>query len=161
MEGMDKKAIIEAIIGRLEAELAILVGAAQESKSEATDGENRQEGKYDMRAQSAAYLAAGQAKLATELAAALAAYRNLSFHDAPGSVVATGCIVTVESGGSRDVYFIGPARGGIDLEIAGVPVTVITAVSPLGRELLGRRVGEPVFLPGARGGKGRMIAAIE
>ena len=67
---MDKAALRQAMVERLEAELAVLVAAANTSKDEATDQESRQEGKYDMRGQSAAYLAAGQAKLATELAEA-------------------------------------------------------------------------------------------
>ena len=101
---MDKAALTKAVVGRLEAELAVLVGAARESKSEATDQENRPEGKYDMRAQSAAYLAAGQAKLATELGAAIEAYRNLSFQGAAAGVVATGSAVTLESRDDRGGY---------------------------------------------------------
>ena len=64
---MDKAALRRAILAQLEAELATLTTAAHDAHAEATDEENRAEDKYDMRSQSAAYLAAGQAKLATEL----------------------------------------------------------------------------------------------
>ena len=73
---MDKAALRRAILAQLEAELATLTTAAHDAHAEATDEENRAEDKYDMRSQSAAYLAAGQAKLATELGEAIGAYRQ-------------------------------------------------------------------------------------
>ncbi len=146
---MDKSAIRQAILALLEAELALQTDAAHASKAEATDADSRAEGKFDMRGQSAAYLAEGQAKLAGEIAAALAAYQSLPlrpFH--PGEAVAVGAVVTLESRGRSARYFLGPARGGLDLEIGGVPVVVITAASFLGRSLLGQRAGFSVALPG-------------
>jgi transcription elongation GreA/GreB family factor len=157
---MDKAALRQAMVERLEAELAVLVAAANTSKDEATDQESRQEGKYDMRGQSAAYLAAGQAKLATELAEAIAAYRSLSV--APGSAgaaVAIGSLVTLESPRQRTLYFIGPARGGAVLDLGGALVTVITALSPVGRQLVGQRAGSAVKLPGP--GPAATIAAVD
>ena len=142
---MDKVALCQAVIAQLEAELAGLIAAANASKAEATDQDSRQEGKFDMRGQSAAYLAEGQAKLAAELAPAIAAYRNLKTDPLPsGSVAVLGAIVTLEAQKRKTVYFIGPARGGIDIELAGTTVTVITANSPLGRQLIGKRVGDAV-----------------
>jgi len=139
----DKSALRDAIVARLEAELATLTLAANESRDEATNQENRQEGKYDMRAQSAAYLAAGQAKLATELGEAVAAYRGLAVGNAAaGAPAATGAVVVIQSGGSEHWYFLGPARGGMEVDWEGKSVTVITPGSPLGRTLVGRRAGE-------------------
>jgi transcription elongation GreA/GreB family factor len=159
---MNKEAIRGAVIRRLEAELAVLVAAAEDSKNEATDQESRQEGRYDMRAQSAAYLAAGQAKLAGELAAAINAYRTLALPAVgPGDPAAAGTVVTLASGTGRSLYFIGPARGGMDIEAEGASVTVITSVSPLGRELIGRRVGDAIGARGSTGGPASVIAALE
>ena len=149
----DKLALRDAIIAQLEAELATLTDAANESRDEATDQENRQEGKYDMRAQSAAYLAAGQAKLATELGEAVAAYRGLTVAVAPsGAMATTGTLITLQSGAQELWYYLGPARGGMEVAWEGKSVTVITPGSPLGRQLLGKRVGETL----ARG----VIAAV-
>jgi transcription elongation GreA/GreB family factor len=148
---MDKAALLQLILRRLEAELAVLVAAAHSSKDQATDAESKPDGKYDMAGQSAAYLAAGQAKLATELAEAISAYRLLVLAPAPpGGAAGLGDVVTLEGEKQKTVYFIGPARGGIEIEWEGRNVTVITAVSPLGRQLLGRRLGETVTLPGPR-----------
>jgi len=146
---VDKAALLHAIIAQLEAELALQTEAAHASHDEATNEESRAEDKYDMRSQSAAYLAAGQAKFATEIAAAIAAYRNLSPRAfAPDEAVAVGAVVTLEARGRKTRWFLGPLHGGMEAAVDGVAVTVITAVSPVGRQLVGRRVGESVFLPG-------------
>ena len=95
---MDKAALLQVIVGQLEAELAVLVAAAHASKDQATDAESKPDGKYDMAGQSAAYLAAGQAKLATELAEAISAYRLLPLAPAkPGAAVGMGDVVTLET----------------------------------------------------------------
>lgn len=146
---MDKHAIREAIITLLEAELALQTEAALTSREEATDEESRAEDKYDMRSQSAAYLAAGQAKFATEIADAIAAYRNLVVLPQPtGSPIAMGALVVLRSGARTQHYFLGPARGGLDVEVSGQSVTVVTLASPLGNRLLGRVTGDMVLLPG-------------
>lgn len=146
---MDKSALRTAILARLEAELALQTAAAEASRDDATDPDSRAEGKFDMRGQSAAYLAAGQAQLATEIAEALTAYQALPWRAfGPAEAVALGALATLEAQGRRAVYFLGPARGGLEVEIGGVAVTVITTASSLGRQLLGRRTGETLSLPG-------------
>jgi transcription elongation GreA/GreB family factor len=146
---VDKSALLQAIVARLEAELALQTEAAHASRTEATDADSRAEGKFDMRGQSAAYLASGQAKLATEIAEAITAYQTLpSGRFERSAAIAVGALVTLAARGTSSVYFLGPTRGGLDLELGGVPVTVITAHSSLGRSLLGRHVGDTISLPG-------------
>jgi transcription elongation GreA/GreB family factor len=160
---MDKSALRQAIVRRLEAELALQTAAAYASRDEATGADSRAEGRYDMRAQSAAYLAAGQAKLATEISEAMAAYRALALPAiGAGGVIVTGAVVILESEGRRrSAYFIGPSRGGMEIDCSGVEVTVITAVSPLGRQLIGRRVGDSATLPGAKGSVVYRVVEVE
>ena len=74
---MDKQALRQAIHFALENELTLIAEAANTARDEATNEESRAEDRFDMRSQSAAYLAAGQAKLAGELQAAIAAYRSM------------------------------------------------------------------------------------
>jgi transcription elongation GreA/GreB family factor len=146
----------------LEADLQGLVAAANAARAEATDAESKQEGRYDMRGQLAAYLAAGQAKLAAELAEAIAAYRVLRpIKLPPEAAAAIGALVTLESQNRRTHYFIGPARGGTDIDLAGETVTLVTAASPLGRQLLGCRAGNLVTLPGPKSGQTQTVLRIE
>jgi hypothetical protein len=146
---VDKSALRQAILAKLEAELALQAQAADASRSEATDTDSRAEGKFDMRGQSAAYLAAGQSKLAEEIAGAVATYRALPLRAfASNEAIAVGAVVTLQSRGRDHFYFLGPARGGLEVEVDGTPVTVITAASFLGRSLLGQRHGFTISLPG-------------
>jgi transcription elongation GreA/GreB family factor len=146
---VDKAALLHAVIAQLEAELALQTEAAHASHDEATDEESRAEDKYDMRSQSAAYLAAGQSRLATEIAAAIGAYRLLSPRAfAPDEPIAVGALVSLAARGRETRWFLGPQHGGMEVVVHGVAVTVITAVSPVGRQLVGRRVKDRVILPG-------------
>jgi transcription elongation GreA/GreB family factor len=160
---MDKSALRQAIINQLEAELALQTAAALASKSEATDADSRAEGRYDMRAQSAAYLAAGQARFATEISEAISAYHALVLPSiGPGSAIVLGTVVELKPArGDRLMFFLGPARGGLDVDCAGESVTVVTPVSPLGRQLVGRKLGDSVTLPGTKGPVSHTIVALE
>jgi transcription elongation GreA/GreB family factor len=159
---MDKTALQQAILAELQAELTLLTEAANTARDEATNEESRAEDKYDMRSQSAAYLAAGQAKLASEIADAIAAYQALPVRRFnPGEPVATGALVTLEARNRHSWYFLGPQHGGLEVRLNGTSVMVVTAASPLGRQLLGRNVGETVALPGRPGPVMHVVVAVE
>ena len=159
---MDKTALQQAILAELQAELTLLTDAANTARDEATNEESRAEDKYDMRSQSAAYLAAGQAKLAGEIANAIAAYEGLPVRRFnPGEPVATGALVTLEARNRHTWYFLGPQHGGLEVRLNGTSVMVVTAASPLGHQLLGRNVGETVALPGRPGPVMHVVAAVE
>ena len=159
---MDKTALQQAILAELHAELTLLTDAANTARDEATNEESRAEDKYDMRSQSAAYLAAGQAKLAGEIADAIAAYKALAVRRFnPGEPVATGALVTLETRNRHSWYFLGPQHGGLEVRLNGTSVMVVTAASPLGHQLLGRNVGETVALPGRPGPVMHVVVAVE
>ena len=142
---MDKRSLARSVISQLEAELALQTEAAMGSRDEATNEESRAEDKYDMRSQSAAYLAAGQARLATEIAGAVKAWNALVLRDfAPGDEIAAGALVTLEAAGRSTAYLLGPQSGGMEARDGDQVATVVTGSSPLGRQLLGRRVGDLV-----------------
>jgi transcription elongation GreA/GreB family factor len=158
---MDKTALQQAILAGLQSELTLLTDAANTARDEATNEESRAEDKYDMRSQSAAYLAAGQAKLAGEIADALAAYKVLSVRQfGPGDPVATGALVTLEARGRRSWFFLGPQHGGLEVRVNGTTIMVVTAASPLGRQLVGRIVGDAVTLPSRTGPVKQVVVAV-
>jgi transcription elongation GreA/GreB family factor len=154
---MDKSALVRAVVAQLEAELGRQVTAANSSRAEATDPDSRAEGKFDMRGQSAAYLAEGQAELAAGIAAALTAWRALPLRAfGPSDGIALGAVVTLETAGRRAVYVVGPSSGGNEIKVGGESVVVITPASPLGRQLLGRTVGHR-FTPLGRAASGASV----
>lgn len=159
---MDKSALLKAILDELEKELRLLTDAANTAREEATDEESRAEDRYDMRSQSAAYLAAGQAKMAGETSDALKVYQGLG----PKSFglqdpIATGALVQLQGGGRTGHYFMGPLRGGMEVAVGNTTVIVLTASSPLGRQLLGRRLGDRILMPGTAKPVEHVISAVE
>ncbi len=159
---VNKTAIRDTILRQLRAELALQVGAAQLARDEAISEESRAESKYDTHGQEAAYLAEGQAKLAGEIEASLALYSALPFPDfGPASTIALGAIVELSARGKSAWYFLGPRAGGLELHVGDKEILVLTPQSPLGRQLLGKRVGDSVQIPG-RGGAttGNKIIAV-
>lgn len=149
---MQKSAPRDAIVAQLQRELDLQARAALDSRDEATSTESKSEGKYDMRSQEAAYLAEGQARLAAELAESVTLYRSLELPDfSDGRPAALGALITLESKGRRTVYFLGPRNGGLEINLDGATCLVVTPSSPLGRQLLGRVIGDSVQLPGRTG----------
>ncbi len=159
---MDKRALIRSVVAQLERELARQMEAALGSRSEATDAESKAEGKFDMRSQSAAYLAAGQARLASEIGEAIASWRTLALQAVPPlAQVALGALVTLEAGGQRAAYLVGPSAGGLEARDGENSATVVTAASPLGRQLVGRRAGDSVRMAGRLGPVLHRIASVD
>ena len=159
---MDKTALLQAILAGLQSELTLLTDAANTARDEATNEESRAEDRFDMRSQSAAYLAAGQAKLAGEIADAVTAYQALPVRQfGPGAPVATGALVTLEARGRRSWFFLGPQHGGLEVQVNGTTIMVVTAASPLGRQLVGRMVGDTVTLPSRTGLVKHVVVAME
>lgn len=146
---MDKQTILDAIIAALTSELENLSNAAREARDYATDEESRAEDRHDTRAIEASYLADGQERAALETSEALAAYRNLNVRRfAAGEPIALTALVELEpsEGGSRELYFLGPSRGGLTVTLDDREILVITPQSPIGRRLVGRSVSEVVAI---------------
>ena len=159
---MSKETLRAAVLASLEAELARQTHAALDARDESISEESRAENKYDTHAQEAAYLAEGQARIATELVAALAAWRALQF-PAPGHDRAQlGSLVTLDHGKRQDLLLLGPTNGGLTVPSPSDPareITVVTPSSPIGRALLGRAVGE-VLPPPRKGASAPRVAAL-
>ena len=146
-----KKSLLrDEVLRQLRAELARQAEAAQSSRDEAISEESRAENKWDTHSQEAAYLAEGQAKIAADISASIEIYVTLPLPDAaPGDAIAIGSIVELAApDGSSAFYFLGPRAGGLEIETEGQHLLVLTPQSPLGRQLLGRRAGETVQVPG-------------
>lgn len=152
LAGMQKAPLRDAIVSQLRLELELQSRAANDSREEATSVESKSEGQYDMRSQEAAYLAEGQARLAAEIAESITVYQTLELPSfSNDSLVAIGALVTLEAQGRKGVYFLGPRSGGLEARAGDLAFVVVTPSSPLGRQLVGRRLGDIVQLPG-RGG---------
>lgn len=143
MTPADKSVIAELILTALRAERDGFTRAARAAQAAATDPDSKAENKYDTRNLEASYLARGVAFRVAETEAALAEWEGMPPQDfGDFRPVGTGALVTLENREGTSVWFMGPGGGGISVRHAGFEITVITAASPLGRQLLGRLEGE-------------------
>lgn len=149
---MDKALIMAKIVESLEADLGKATAAALESAESATHEESKSEGKYDTRGLETSYLATGQAQHALELREALATTRAFSPpHFDNASPIALGAVVQTLSSQGRELFFVGPASGGMDiLTDDGQMLTVVSPKSPIGRELIGSKVGDRISAGGGK-----------
>lgn len=154
-EMLDKRQVIEGVVGKLASDVDLYLRAARTAASEATDPQSKAENKYDTRGLEASYLACGQSRQAAEAERALAVFRGWSQRvPAAGAVVSEGSLACVGQGRSAAWYLVAPCAGGTEVEVEGTEVTVITPSSPMGRALCGRKAGDDVVLPS--GSKGRV-----
>jgi hypothetical protein len=139
---ISKSLILDQILEQLGRELNNLAGASAAMHADASDEQNKAEDQYDTRGLETAYLASSQARLATETEQALAVYQALTLQtftkETPIDLTA---LVELESKGERTLYFLGPKGGGLELRHRGQEILVITPESPLGQQLVGKKVG--------------------
>jgi transcription elongation GreA/GreB family factor len=140
---MKKTQLLKKIVEVLNEKLGVLEKAARASHAEATHESSKAENKYDTRGLEAAYLAGGQARQAKEIVDSIATYESLAIRDfGSGEAIDLAALVEMESDGVKAWYFIGPKNGGLEVEIGRKQVTVITPQSPLGQNLMGKKMGE-------------------
>ncbi len=146
---MNKSEILEEIIGHLQANVDVMKKAEAHSHAVATDKENQPKSKYETLALESSYLAQVQGDRVNEMEAVLNAYcslRNETIEE--GGVIRLSALVSVEEKGHPNQhYFIGPKTGGwagLELDIDGETLTVITSASPIGQALLGQKAGDTI-----------------
>ncbi len=147
MAVIDKRALVQALRDEVAKAISVLTRAANDAREAATHEENKPENDKDTRAIEAGYLAGAQADRARELERVSASFASLDLRtlgdDAP---ISSGALIELDLEGVSTHYFLAPQGGGMRAALGGVEVQVITPVSPLGRELLGKRVGDVVEL---------------
>jgi hypothetical protein len=159
---MDKKELVRLIVERLQADLELLERAARAAHEAATHAENVPDNKYETLALEASYIAQGQANRAQQIRLALADYQGLEWRTfAADQAIRLTALVSLDAGdGALRTLFLGPAAGGLKVLLKDREVTVITPESPLGSELLGRRVGDEVESGAGAGRRDYEIVAV-
>ena len=143
---MTKKDVHQRFVEKLSAELESITAAVKNSISMATDEAHRAESKYDTFSLESSYLARGQTQRVEELRFALDRLHAISVKELTReSAIQHGSLVRLESdaGNARTLYFC-PGGGGEQVVVDGEEVCIVTAASPLGRAVLGKRLGATV-----------------
>jgi transcription elongation GreA/GreB family factor len=140
---VNKRSLLKKILDHLHDELHSYARAAKAAHAEATDPQSKAENKYDTRGLEAAYLAGAQSRQAAETVSAIEAFRKMALKDFQAAdPIDLSAFVEVETGGEKSFFFIGPCKGGLEIQHAGKEVTVITVQAPLGQQLTGRKTGD-------------------
>ena len=158
---MDKRALARSVVAQLEGELARQTEAAHGSRREATDAENKAENKYDMRSQSAAYLAAGRPGSPPRSPRPSTPGGRFPGAGPPGRSHRRRFPRHPGRRGPSAAYLVGPHSGGLEARDGAASATVVTPSSPLGRQLVGRRAGDFVQVAGRKGTVPFRIASVE
>lgn len=144
---MNKARLLQTIITQLSNDLAVLMTAAKSSHDAATHAENIPDNKYDTLALEASYVAQGQANRARQIRRSIELYRQLNRLDQIDDTIQLGSLITMEAAsGARKSLFIGVAEGGLRIMSDRGEIVVITVSSPIGRELLGKSIGDSVAI---------------
>jgi len=145
---MDKQFLVEQLTARLResGHLARKAGeaAAEEARAGATPAEKREDSRVS---QEYAGLARGQKERASRAAAEVSLLETFRPRPLPSRApIALGAIVEVEDGSQGRTFFLAPVGAGVELSGPGGDgfLSVVTPASPVGKAVLGRRVGDTI-----------------
>lgn len=145
---MDKSELQELIIEQLIKDSGVQLNAAKTAHEASTHEENIPDNKYETLALEASYLAQGQANRAQEIKRALSAYKLLTLQtfDVRSSIALTALVTLASEDDEDKTVFIGPLEGGMKIKspLFESEIVVITPASPLGRNLIGKCLGDLV-----------------
>lgn len=143
-----KSLLLELIRSELRASFERLTSAALEAHAAATDPGSKAESKYDTRSLEASYLATGQARQVEELAEAIRMFDGLTLPEfSIDDPIEAGALVEVDLSGETQSFLLAPAAGGLEVDLDGVTITLLTPSSALYQKLLGMTVGEELEHP--------------
>jgi transcription elongation GreA/GreB family factor len=145
---MDKRALLDQLVDRLRESLRVAESqrdaAAEEARSGATPAEKRDDARVALEWSN---MARAQGRRAAQTKSDLQALESFALRSfAKNAAIDVGAIVEVEHEEGGVTFFLAPAGAGEELSGPGGDgfLTVVTPSSPLGRAVVGKRVGDSV-----------------
>ena len=145
---MDKQFLVDQLAERLRESVHVArkagEAAAEEARAGATPAEKREDGRVAMEY---AGLARGQKDRAARTAAEVTVLETFRPRPLPARApIALGAIVEVEDGSQGRTFFLAPVGAGVELSGPGGDgfLSVVTPASPVGKAVMGRRVGDTI-----------------
>jgi transcription elongation GreA/GreB family factor len=143
---MDKQFMVEQLATRIRDSVEVAMreheAAATEAREGATPDEKRADARVALEFSNLAAAQARRASAALDDLAVIEAFRPAK----AGARVEVGTIIEIEDGDQGRTVFLAPVGAGIELTMPDGDgfVTVVTPASPLGKAILGCRVGDTV-----------------
>jgi len=146
-----KKSLIKSIIEHLTKELEQLLTAANNAHLAATNEQSIAETQYDTLAIEAGYLAEGQSRRVQALTLEITELEALIIKTAKVTVnpeiTSIGSLIEFSPDNkSTQYYFLVPAAAGFRGEINNITFTVITPLSPMGKALFSKGIGDEISI---------------
>ncbi|NCN27274.1 hypothetical protein GW915_06825 [bacterium] len=139
---IDKRQIVSELISHFKRELELYEKVAAKAREDAINSEVKQEGKYDTRAIEAGYLAGAQKRRQEEIIFEVQKLEALDLDSPFGEKVRSGSLVLLEEKAEQFWCFISPSSGGMNLNIGGESVRIISSVSPIAKALVSLDEGD-------------------
>ena len=159
MSDLDKRALHKALKAALEKQREVAAASQKRTQDAATHSENRAEGDKDMRATETSYVARGQAQRVQALDEDLVRLAGMPIRDfGEDDPIGLSAIVTLEGASGTSTVFVATAGGGEKLTVGGQTIPVVTSTAPLGKALIGARVGDEVTV--RRGDKDELVEIV-
>jgi hypothetical protein len=142
---MKKRDIIRAVLEHLRGDFERRQSAAKRTRQQGNDAESKAEGKYDTRSTEENYLADGLARQAQVAAKAAEAIEKMPIREfEPHEAIDLGALVEVKFPKETEFFLLAPSGGGTEIVWEGKTIVVLTPESPLGLQLMGRRLADKV-----------------
>ena len=141
-----KQQVLEKLVLILTESLHMAQQAAHAARDLATHEQSKAETQYDTVGLEAAFLAEGQAHRVLQISQEVESWKRLSqlcFYE--GDEIKPGVLVELLDDDQQHNYFLlGQLSGGTGLAVGDIKVTVISQHAPMGKQLLGKQVGDDV-----------------
>lgn len=143
---IDKTAVAALIVAQLERDLAALEKAVAIARDTATHLDCLGSSKYETMGLEASYLAQGQGTRLIEVERALEQFRRFKQADQAETIALNSLVRVEDEDGKEQLLWLATEAGGLKVKYQGLPLTVITARSPLGRAMIGKQAGDECLL---------------
>jgi len=148
---MNKRKLAGLVVDALREEFESTLRSSKNTRAAGNDGESKAEGKYDTRSTEENYLADGLARQARAAAEAADAVEKMPLRDfGAADPIDLSALMKLSFPGETVWFFLAPAGGGIEVDLDGEMITVITPESPLGAQLMGLLAGKSTKAPKAK-----------
>ncbi|MEI8347420.1 MAG: GreA/GreB family elongation factor [Pseudomonadota bacterium] len=141
---MNKSEIFQLVKKQMQDDLDVAVQELAHSREVATSTENKAD-EDDAGNLEASYLESAQSKRLLEIKNGLGILNGLKIREFKAKdLITVTALVKLTWDKKEFYYFILPESGGLKIDYRNKEIMLITPQSPLGRELLGKKIGETI-----------------
>jgi len=163
LQNVQKNDLLRDLLARVRVDLEALVRSQEDTHNAATHEENRSEHPKDTRATEQSYLARGLAERVEALRRSELQLSDLelrAFTDF--DPIQLTALVRIQDDRDRGIrtWWLIPTAGGLEIQSGDEIVRTITPASPIGRSLIGLRVGDEGSFETPRGTRNFEVLAV-